>query len=538
MRCIPVVMGNTYQVNADVDELSDPNFDEMYAAVDDGDYQPLTESASETEFYAELSERVLKFCELLSDVQLHPYQRGLGLRIIDSVIRGDASELTALWCRQSGKSETLSTVVAGMMALLPALAEIYPDRLSKFKKGFWVGLFAPVDNQADIIYSRVADKLTSKHAKRVLAEELNDSPKRQAQLLRLQNGSFARRQTCNARAKIEGGTYHITIIDEAQEADDLMVNKSIAPMLASTAGTMVKIGTPSYTKGNFYKSIQTNKRKSTERGGENNHFEYSWKTVAKFNANYQTWIDKEIARLGEDSDEFQMSYNVKWMLDKGMLVTDEQMDLLADKTQDIVTQWFRSACVAGIDVARITDSTVVTVVYVDWDRPDESGYAQHRVLNWLEITNTDWESQYYQIAEFLSNYSIAFVGVDAQGMGGPVAERLEKILGSRYEVVPVTSDMKNQSDRWKHLIQLLQRDLLRYPGSAKAKRTRRWRRFRQQMGDAEKAMKNNFIVVEAPEGRNSHDDYVDSLAIACFMSQQEMVDSVQEFEAPWHNQRQ
>ena len=39
-------------------------------------------------------------------------------------------------------------------------------------------------------------------------------------------------------------------------------------------------------------------------------------------------------------------------------------------------------------------------------------------------------------------------------------------------------------------------------------------RFRQQMVDAEKVMKGQYLLIEAPDEREAHDDYVDSLALA------------------------
>ena len=78
--------------------------------------------------------------------------------------------------------------------------------------------------------------------------------------MKLSNGSRCRRQTANPRAKIEGSTYHIIVVDECQDADELVIRKSIHPMLASTGGSMVKIGTPGYHKGDFYKAINLNKR--------------------------------------------------------------------------------------------------------------------------------------------------------------------------------------------------------------------------------------------------------------------------------------
>lgn len=881
----------------DAEHAPNDEFDDL----DEDDGPPELDPDS-AKFLDDLVCRTIVFCEKLADMELRPYQHKLAYRMVESLILGDADEITALWSRQSGKSETISVILAGVVVLFPRLANTF-DILKRFRKGVWVGVFAPVDGQSEFVFKRVVDKLTSEHAAEFLADpELNEKAKPGSKMLTLKNGSFIRRQTANPRAKVEGASYHIVVIDEAQDADDLVMDKSIAPMLASTAGclpagtrvlcedglhdieeivlkeldvrvlapaseflegaeltprsieayhdngikpcltldlrggreitatynhhfmvgrnlrsnrnkwewvaaedlvvgdriavpwqaqptqgvditstlpellgwiisegcltgdprspmkgsveiaqtephlvqditdlvasfdpslsfyhrgrrgrvrggnpgsripnplkaemirldlwgkdasqkripaevfgwsdssvsrllsrlyagdgclsdadvplikyttisaglaedlqllldrfgvystintsltqvgntayhvivadptsqrrflhtipwmkgtgaldvsratkhrtdlgmryetirdireagdlqtydiqveeshcyvangilshnTMVKIGTPSFHKGGFFRAIQFNKRALTasrRRRVKENHFEFDWKTVAKYNPNYEKFIKKEMLRIGEESDEFQMSYNVKWLLERGMLIAENDLDYLADPHMEIVRNWHDTPCVAGIDVARVTDSTVVTVCWVDWDNPDPAGYREHRVLNWLEINNTDWESQYYTIVDFLANYKLSHVGVDKQGMGGPVAERLERLLGHRCEVVGVDSDSKNQSDRWKHLIQLLQRNMILYPGHSKARRTRIWKAFRQQMSDAEKVMKNNYMVVEAPDGRNSHDDFVDSLAIACAMSLGETVELVQESESPFHTRR-
>ena len=491
-------------------------------------------SDSDREFVHQVILRTIVFCEELADMELRPYQRDMAYRLIESIILADGEELTATWSRQSGKSETMAIIVAGVMVLFPKLALSYP-MFERFKRGVWIGLFAPTDGQSEFIYGRVRDKLTNDRAKMFLSDpEIDEKVDDGAKVLKLRSGSFCRRQTANPKAKVEGASYHVVILDEAQEADDLMVRKSIHPMLAANSGTICKIGTPSFHKGDYYKAIQHNKRRSTNRGGKNYHFEYNWKVVAKYNPYYAKFIQKEKVRLGEDSDEFQMSYALKWMLDRGMLVTEEDMDYLADRSMELVRSWHRTACVAGIDVARVKDSTVVTVCWVDWDHPDPAGYYEHRILNWLEITNTDWEEQYFEIVDFLSNYNLVRVGVDAQGMGDAVAQRLDRLIGNRCEVVPVNSDLKNQADRWKHLIQLLQRNLVVYPGHSKARRTRVWKRFRQQMEDAEKVMKGNYMLIQAPDDtRDAHDDYVDSLAIATMMTVDDVGEEVSVSEAPW-----
>ena len=87
-----------------------------------------------------------------------------------------------------------------------------------------------------------------------------------------------------------------------------------------------------------------------------------------------------------------------------MLITEDDLDYLADKSMPLVKAWHRTPCVVGIDPARVKDSTVVTVMWVDWDHPDPAGYREHRILNWLEIHNTAWEEQYFEIMDFLEPY--------------------------------------------------------------------------------------------------------------------------------------
>ena len=475
------------------------------------------------QFVNKLIDKMMDFLKVLVGHDLHPYQKPLARRLMESVIINDAEEITALAARQSGKSETVADTVATMMILLPRLAKLYPELLGKFKDGLWVGLFAPTESQAETLFGRCVTRLTSERALEILNDvEIDDKTARVGGVTRqiklVNSGSTMTMMTANPRAKIESKSFHLIVIDECQEADDFVVSKSIAPMLAYYAGTMVKTGTPTTSKNNFYKAIQLNRRRQTTRGNRQNHFQWDWKEVVKYNKNYERSIKKEMLRIGEDSDEFQMSYCCKWLLERGMFITSTKMDELGDTSQELVKSWHKTPCVVGIDPARKTDSTVVTVVWVDWDRPDEFGYFDHRVLNWLELQGDDWEEQYFQIVNFLENYDVLAVGVDANGVGDAVAQRL-KLLLPRAEVMSLTSSPSEQSKRWKHLQALIQRDMISWPAHAKTRRLRTWKRFYQQMTDAEVQFKGPNFSVAAPEEAYSHDDFVDSLSIACSLTQ-------------------
>ena len=651
----------------------------------EGDSQVELDELSQ-EFVNKLIEKIMDFLKVLVGHDLHPYQKPLARRIIESVIINDGEEITALASRQSGKSETVADTVATLMVLLPRLAKLYPDLLGKFKDGIWVGLFAPTEGQAETLFGRTVTRLTSERALEILGDpEIDDSAARVGGVTRQiklkKSGSTITMMTANPRAKIESKSFHLIVIDECQEADDFVVSKSISPMLAYYAGTMVKTGTPTTSKNNFYRSIQLNKRRQTGRNSRQNHFQWDWKDVAKIQANYEKFIRKEMLRIGEDSDEFQMSYNCltpdtkvltkdlryveigsvqvgdvlvgfdeeaptkgahrkiretvvtkaerifrptyeialsdgtvvkasdghlwlvstasrrtvwkrtdelsstdrifkifdtwehvedylgsigrhdfvgqdfehplvlsvtsvgerevvaletttqtfiaeglashncKWLLERGMFVTSTIMDDLGDTSAELVKSWHKTPVVVGIDPARKTDSTVVTVVFVDWERPDEFGYFEHRILNWLEMQGDDWEEQYFQIVNFLQNYDVLAVGVDGNGVGDAVAQRL-KLLMPRSEVVALTSSPSEQSKRWKHLQALIQRKMITWPAHAKTRRLRTWKRFYQQMTDLEVTYKGPNFAAAAPDEAYSHDDFADSLSIACSLTQE------------------
>lgn len=514
---------------ADTPDNLDDKFEEISPQYYQEDYEEDTEQFEEeevdelsSEFVNRIIERIFQFMDVLIGHELHSYQRPLARRVIESVIINDGEELTALASRQSGKTETVAATLATLMVLLPLLAKLYPDLLGRFKGGLWVGMFAPTESQAETLFSRAVTFLTSERALEVLGDpEIDDQAAKVGgvtRMIRLKNsGSTITMMTANPRAKIESKSFHVIVIDECQEADDFVVSKSISPMLAYYAGTMIKTGTPTNTKNNFYRAIQLNRRRATSRGARQNHYQWDWRDVAKVNENYAKFIKKEMLRIGEDSDEFQMSYNCKWLLERGMFVTSTLLDELGDKSQELVKVWHKTPVVVGIDPARKMDSTVVTVVWVDWDRPDEFGYYDHRVLNWLEIQGDDWEEQYFQIVNFLNNYDVLAIGVDANGVGDAVAQRL-KVLMPRAEVIPLTSSPSEQSKRFKHLQALIQRRMLSYPAHAKTKRLRLWKQFYQQLTDAEVQYKGPNFSVAAPKENYAHDDFVDSLAIACSMT--------------------
>lgn len=492
---------------------------------DDGELSveegPLTED--DQEFVKQTVLKILLFAEELHGGPLYPYQREFAYRLVESVMLNDGAQITALQSRQSGKTEVVAVVVAALMILLPRLATVFPRWFGIYNNGYMVGTFAPVEQQAETLFSRIVGFLTSERAQEMLEDpEIDDQVEGGGRLIRLRRcGSFVRMQTANPKAQIESKTYQLIIIDEAQRADERVVNKSIIPMGSFWDATVVMTGTPDIVKGVFYNTIQHNKRKQLGRGGKKNHFQYDWKACAKYNPRYGRNVRRTIERIGEDSDEFRLSYALHWLLDRGMFTTTEKLDELGDETmQQFVKSWFKTPIVIGIDPARKQDSTVLTALWVDWDSADEFGYYDHRILNWLEMHGDQWEEQYYRMVDFISHYSVWAVAVDAQGVGDVVADRLRRLLPPNIEVHEMGSNTAEQSTRWKHLSELMGRNRVSWPAGAKIKRTKTYQRFITQMEELEKVYQGPHVLAAAPHTADAHDDYPDSLALACMLTKE------------------
>lgn len=492
------------------------------------------------EFVDALVDRLMIFADELSGHPLYGYQRPFARRIMESMIIKDGATITALFARQSGKTETVAASVATLMIMLPRLAKVEPfsEWLDSYKEGVWVGAFAPVDEMAKTLFSRIVSMLTSTRAQEIMSDpSIDEKVKGKGSEVTLERcGSMVRRQTAHPKASIEGKTYHIILLDEAQVADTRVVDKSIKPMRTATLGTTVMTGTPTYQKGVFYREIQQNKRAALLRGARTNHFQADYKEVSKWSKYYKTSTQQDMIRMGEDSDEFKLSYRLLWLLEQGMFTTSERLDELGDKSMGLERSFYGSPIVIGIDPARKIDSTVVTALFVEWDKVDEFGYYNCRILNWLDLKGHDWESQYYRIVEFVQRYNVWCIGVDSGGMGDIFISRL-RVLLPNIEIVDVSSMRPAQSERWKYLRELLDRGKITWPARADAAKTKVYKRFMQEMSDLQVKFEGPYMLAEAPKEPNAHDDFCDSLAIALSAIPKDFEEEVVVTQNPFYDRR-
>lgn len=506
-----------------------------------------------------LAYRILALAEALSEKHLFAYQKQFSFRIIEALLMHDGEMLTALWSRQSGKSETIGVTVAACGIILPVLANnpAFRDdwRLNctdeqgnyrGYAKGLKVGIYAPVQEQADIAYTRVRDTMASATTQQVCDELGVSIVYNRGNKLWLSNGTKIRSQTASQNSNIEGESYHFLILDEAQDIGMTKVRKSLHPMVAAYNGIIVKIGTCGVEKSEFYLAIKANKRAFAQ-GMPQSHYEYNYLVCQEYNSMYKQFITKEKARLGEESDEFKLSYLCEWLLERGQFITDKQ---LMNPSVAMVAGGHHCAyeklpqawtCVAGVDIGKVHDPTVITVMHVDWNNPiaDEwiptpetevhfVAYQKH-IVGWKMIMGDNYEEQFTAITQYLSGFKgLRKIVVDATGVGQWGLDRF--IVHYRdfhrgwaidgtpdvgyVEVEGFVFNAQSKAEGYK----LFHSDLITgrstFPAGEKVRKTYEFRKFVGEMLDLRKSYVNGLLRCEAPDEPGAHDDFPDSAMLA------------------------
>lgn len=476
----------------------------------------------------DLVEKCLSFIEIFCDTEFYPYQKEFGRAILVDILDGRGNTLTGLFSRQSGKSETMANTSGAMMVLLPVLANmqgedgtyVYPQ-LKKFRKGLWVGIFTPSDNQSTTTYKRLMGKVDNPRT-RIFFDDPDFCPKGYDRLAwvrnskdfsELNNGSSIQMMSANKQANIESKSYHLILLDESQDLDYTVVHKSIMPMAAAYHGSSVATGTPGFHKGFFWEAIDFNKAEQLNRGMQQLHFQYDYRTVQKYNPDYKKYVAKQKRKIGEDSDEFRMAFKIEWLLERGMAVPEDLFEELTKKSLNISTSHNASELVAGLDFGKGSDSTVLTIGRPIYDERDESGRCPVEVIYWWEKLGDDYESIFAELKAELSRFSVRTIACDATGVGEPLVDRLTWEL-QNMNVIPVKFSSQSKDHLYKNFLLMLQEKKCWWPGDATLRKRKYWQMFRNQMTSLRKEYKGQFLACHAPtDQRHAHDDFPDSLAL-------------------------
>lgn len=481
----------------------------------------------------EITSKIMEFGKILTGLSLYSYQEEIAYAIIYSVITFSGDVKTVLLSRQSGKSEVMAFVIDTLTVLLPALANVIPD-LEQFKTGFRVGLFAPQSDQVTTTYSRAMTRLNSANAEMILEDPDIDVHFESSARLELSNGSFLAGQVASKQSKIESKTYDLVICEEAQDLEDLIVSKSIEPMLSSTAGTLIKVGTTGMYKNHFWYEIQNNRNLDRKIADQRirNHFEFDYKKIIasrreqyeidhkRFHLNYEADIMRKKQRWGEDSQPFKLAYALVWDLESGMLISDKEFNNITNRKLGLQLPEVQDYVVAGLDIAKAPAETVLTIGKVFHNNDDVFDKPYKQILAWVSLGGMDYEAQHHAIMDCIVEFNISTIFADYTGVGKAVVDRLMYACGEYVNIEPYTFTAQSKSDMWFNFVSEIQTKHLIVPANKKVRGTSEYIKFEEQMKNCQKYFNGSYMVCEKSEGY--FDDFVDSCALMCLAGNSEV----------------
>jgi hypothetical protein len=454
--------------------------------------------------------------------QFRPYQIPLSDRMIEFVLTEGVigNEISSLWARQSGKTETVSltTLVLGTF------------HITFLNEDFGCGLFAPVESMiTHVTRNRVRQKY--KMVKHWLEREAHiiqtAGEGYTAATFTLQNlvndkELTIRSLSAGESASIIGETFGLLVIEQSELVDSLKLKTDIFPMGAAKGGVRIMTGTTSpYFRNEYFREAieKWNKNPSLNKSTSDWVELVDWKEAAKVSPAYSRYVKRERDKLGEDSIEFKTQYGLEWV---GTALKFVGWETLAVLEQDYQSLRERLRFFA-VDPARAGDSTVVTVIELD-------GASIH-IIGWLEMEGLDFEThQVPTIVEWLKQYQPLRYGlVDVAGLGRPVYDMLKRRLWHR----PEGEEYKEWPEPWARLdsyypsesgndevFKSMDREFshkrIFYPKTVAENQKKNKAKFIEQMLDLERKYKGFTLKLEAPHIKGRHDDYPCSLAMAIF----------------------
>lgn len=295
------------------------------------------------ELFKKSTSRLIRLCDTVDNPTYWVYENlhislyDNQIDIVNSVCDLSVPNIAIAQARGSGK--TFSVAIA--------LIKLCLDN-----PGLKIGIFGPKSDQAIRIISEIYGmvKPTMPIYKRIIWKESVKSR------LVFDNGSDIIALSADMSTMNEGYHFHIVVIDEAHQVEDIAVSQRIGPMLGSLPiGKMIKIGITLY-KNHFWKSCMSPKYKTLITSWDNAPI-----LLTNNDSLGQTWykgkeLSTRIVNLmplslkqkyfpdrpdlhfdGEVTElDFKTQYSMEWVTDINLELTEEEQTRLVSGTHDIL----------------------------------------------------------------------------------------------------------------------------------------------------------------------------------------------------------
>ncbi len=427
------------------------------------------------------------------------------MAILDSVFGRKGLTFSVEIARQGGKNE----LSAQMELLLLTLYMTRPRNLVKCSPTF--------KPQTIISMMRLKDRLNDAGFGGIWVSELG-------YIIRL-GDARAVFLSADESANVVGNTAHILLeVDESQDVSKEKYTKEFKPMGATTNVTTVHYGT-TWDDTTLLEEVKQTNLEMEKRDGIRRHFRYDWEDVARYNPDYQAYVEAEKARLGENHPLFLTQYRLLPIRGGGGYLSPQQRAQLQGAHDRKHQPEPGRLYVAGIDLAGEAedtdgdllralkprqDSTVVTIGELDFARCD--GTVKQpliRVVEHYYWTGKKHAELYPELVDILKNvWHCRRIAVDATGIGEPVSSFLKKSLGSR--VLPFTFTQRSKSELGFSLLAAVNSGGVKmYRGDGSTEYREFWFEMETAKSQYRPSQTMNFYV----EPARGHDDFLMSLAL-------------------------
>lgn len=460
------------------------------------------------------------------------------IALIKAVANPHIRKIAALMSRQAGKTESIASF-AGFLC----------DNYAGLK----IGIFTPRIQQAEVSIGRVSvfyqmneDKLNNK-----IVTCNKDK-------IELSNKSSIMAVSGSDQSNIEGLTFDIIILDEAQKISDYTWSERIVPMGGATNAKLIQIGTPKF-KNHFYDAFQNKGyyhviRDWTEcpqlwandlkplilpdykaprgSGKVRQYPRYAFSLMPKalkqtlFPDNPEVWTDGQMS-----VEDFKTQYMLEFVDGAGQFLTSDEIKQLISGDFD----WLEGPLIgevyyAGIDFAG-SDRDGADFTHISVLRKCPNGEI-HKV--WAkEMHGVPYPDQMRYIAMLFGGprpiWPVKSIFADYTGCGAPVIQTLKM----EYGLTNLTGIIFNSSDVFSHsgmnmknvmcanMKNKISRDLFKYPSkerfekSAPKELNSFYHKMIEEWADLEYEVRSTVNKrIEAPQGQ--HDDVCMGDVLACF----------------------
>lgn len=411
------------------------------------------------------------------DVELYDYQE---VFLEDCLLN---KRVVGALCRQTGKSLTIS-----ILAICEAL---------KNPKGHII-IVGPTDRQAGELFTKIRNHILNAP----VGVEVKSTTQRQ---MVLNNDSrISAFPTGDTGDNIRGMTADVLIVEEASYIKDSILNQVLLPMIASTNGKIIKIGTP-FGMNHFYLSFQSDDNYISHR--------YTYKDAIRVGHFTEEFIEEQ--RMQCSSLEFRTEYEAEFIPDEDAYFSHELIES-SIKDYDLISENNIIAesgkiYLLGVDVARMgQDSSVFVII--------EKGDI-NRVVFIKEIMKNTMDQAIDYIKFLHAKFRFKKIICDQTGIGAGVVDVLSKELNgpiktneSSYRrnylssdiMVGLTFTVQNKEDIFSNLKLLMEQKKMIIPNNKKL--IFEMKDFRYEISPS------GHLKLHHSE--NGHDDFVDALACA------------------------